>query len=106
MLRITMNESPQAMSIRLDGRIAGPWAAEFDRVWVEAAPRLGSKQLSIDLSNVTYADADGKQILSKILSQANANLVAGSLWTQYLAEEVSRKKASAKPRRDKDARNA
>jgi hypothetical protein len=98
MLRITVHESAEAVKITLEGRIAGPWAEEFDRVWVETAPRLGSRRLLIDLSEVTYADADGKRVLSKILSQAKAELVTGTLWTQYLAEEVTGRKASSSNR--------
>ena len=86
------------MTIRLEGRIAGPWAEELERVWREAASRLGSKHLSIDLSNVTYADADGKRVLGTILSQAKAELVTGTLWTQYLAEELRTRVASSRPR--------
>lgn len=75
--------------MRLEGRVAGPWASELDRVWVETAPRLASRKLIIDLHNVTYADAAGKQVLRTICKQANAKLFANTPWTQFLAEEVS-----------------
>jgi len=69
--------------------VAGPWASELDRVWLEAAPRLQSKKLVIDLHNVTYADATGKQVLRTIYAQTQAELVATTPWTQFLAEEVT-----------------
>ena len=69
--------------------MAGPWASELDRVWLEAAPRLQSKKLVIDLHNVTYADATGKQVLRTIYAQTQAELVATTPWTQFLAEEVT-----------------
>lgn len=75
--------------MKLEGRVAGPWASELDRVWAETAPRLQSKRLVIDLHNVTYADADGKQVLRGIYSQTHAELVANTPWTQFLAEEVT-----------------
>jgi len=79
----------------LEGRVAGPWASELDRVWVETAPQLASKKLIIDLHNVTYADAAGKQVLRAIYEQTHADLIANTPWTQFLAEEVSvRKEAS------------
>jgi hypothetical protein len=62
---------------------------ELDRVWVETAPRLGSRKLSIDLRNVTYADAGGKRVLRNIFSQSDAELVANSLGVQDLAGEVA-----------------
>ena len=75
--------------MKLEGRVAGPWASELDRVWVETAPRAASKKLVIDLHNVTYADANGKQVLRDIYSQTHAELVATTPWTQFLAEEVT-----------------
>lgn len=79
--------------MKLEGRVAGPWASELDRVWVETAPRAASKKLVIDLHNVTYADANGKQVLRDIYSQTHAELVATTPWTQFLAEEVTANKA-------------
>jgi hypothetical protein len=91
MLRITIDETGQAaVKMVLEGRIAGPWAEELDRVWVEAAPELGSRKLSIDLRSVTYADAGGKRVLRKIVSQTNAELLTGTLSTQDLAAELTR----------------
>jgi anti-anti-sigma regulatory factor len=91
MLRITINEPEgETMRLKLEGRITGPWAEELDRVWVETAPRLGSRKLIIDLSNVTYADASGKSVLGKIFSTTNAEFVAGTLLTQDLAAAVVR----------------
>ena len=80
--------------MRKEGRIAGPWANELDRVWVETAPRLESRKLVIDLHNVTYADANGKQVLRDIYAQTHADLIASTPWTQFLAEEVTASKTA------------
>ena len=93
MLRITFQDTDEAVEMRLEGRVAGPWASELDRVWVETAPRLAAKKLIIDLHNVTYADAAGKQVLRTIYAQTHAELVTNTPWTQFLAEEVTADKA-------------
>jgi anti-anti-sigma regulatory factor len=80
--------------MRLEGRVAGPWASELDRVWLDTAPRLASKKLIIDLHNVTYADATGKQVLSTIYAQTQATFITNTPWAQFLAEEVTGNKAS------------
>jgi hypothetical protein len=97
MLRITINESEGGAAKRLilEGRIAGPWAEELDRVWVEAAPRLGSSKLTIDVRDVTYADAAGKNVLVKIFSQVDAEFVAGPLQAHDLATEIIKKSQQA-----------
>ena len=79
----------------LEGRVAGPWVAELSRIWVETAPQLGAKILSIDLQNVTYADTRGKQVLREIHAQTHAKLNASSPWAQYLAEEITQSPAQA-----------
>src|SRR5580704_12617413 len=91
MLRITVEENPKAMVIKLEGRIAGPWAAELDRLWKETAPAVAQKNLSLDLRETTFADAGGIRVLRAIYSQTGAAILTGTPWTEYLAEEVSRK---------------
>ena len=88
MLRITLQESDKAVRMTLEGRIAGPWLEELSRTWDETEPRLNGKKLAIDLHNVTYSDAAGKQLLRKIYAQTKADLIAGSPLTKYLAEEI------------------
>lgn len=89
MLRITIQETNDAMAIRLEGRLAGPWVAELGRAWAEAEKRLASRKVVLDLSDVTFADLQGKQILKEIHTQTKATLVAGTQWSQYLAGEIS-----------------
>ncbi len=88
-MRITVQENDTAIEITLEGRVTGPWVAELGRVWVETAPQLGQRTLSIDLRNVIFADAGGKQVLRDIYAQTHANLIANSPWAQYLAEEIT-----------------
>ena len=95
MLRITIHEDEEAIGMTLEGRIAGPWVAELSRAWAETAPRLGEKKLSLDLRNVTYSDAGGTQALKEIYVQTNAELIAGTLWAEYLAEEISKRKSES-----------
>lgn len=94
-LKITIQNGDKEIRITLEGRVAGPWVAELERVWVETAPQLETKILSIDLQNVTYADAHGKQVLRAIYAQTQARLVASSPWAQYLAEEITQSQAKA-----------
>jgi hypothetical protein len=93
-LRITIQDTKEAVEMRLEGRVAGPWASELDRVWVEAAPRLAEKKIIIDIHNVTYADAAGKAVLRTIYSQTHATFITNTPWAQFLAEEVTASKAA------------
>lgn len=94
-LKITIQNNDKEIGMTLEGRVAGPWVAELNRVWVEAAAHLGNRTVSIDLRNVTYADAPGKQLLRDIYAQTHATLIASSPWAQYLAEEITQSQAQA-----------
>ena len=89
--------------LTLEGRVAGPWAAELSRVWVEMAPQLAQGKLAIDLSNVIYADADGTRVLREIYSQIRPRVIATTPWTQYLAEKIA---ADPQDRSDEEQENA
>ena len=62
--------------------------AELGKAWRETAPRLVGRKVSLNVRNVTYADAGGKQVLRQIFTETGAELVTGSPWTQYLADEI------------------
>jgi anti-anti-sigma regulatory factor len=88
-LKITKQENSEAIVLKLEGRLAGPWVEELDRLWEETAPALKERKLSLDLRETTFADAGGIRVLKAIYSQTGARILAGTPWTQYLAEEVS-----------------
>jgi hypothetical protein len=89
MLRITIHEGDGEMEIKLEGRVAGPWVAELSRAWVEMAPLLASRKLSLDLRSVTFADAVGTQALKDIYTLTGAELVADTPWAQSLVEQIT-----------------
>jgi hypothetical protein len=90
-LRISTEQDEAQMVIRLDGRLAGPWAKELVRIWTEKSTELGQRKAAVDLRNVTYVDEQGKSALRDIYEQSHAQLIASTPWTRYLAEEVMRK---------------
>jgi hypothetical protein len=90
-LRITLEENAETMVLKLEGRLAGPWVAELDRLWTQTSPEQGGRKLALDLRQMTYADAQGIEILRTIYRETRADLLTGTPWTQYLAEEVKRK---------------
>jgi anti-anti-sigma regulatory factor len=87
-LKITVHENDEAVEIILEGRVAGPWVAELSHTWLDLTATLNGRSLSIDLRNVTYSDAKGKQVLQDIYVQTGARLVTSTPLTQYLAEEI------------------
>jgi anti-anti-sigma regulatory factor len=88
-LRITLEEKSDAVVLKLEGRLTGPWAVELGRLWEEKASSVVQKRVSLDLRDTTFADAGGIRILKAIYSQTGAAILTGTPWTQYLAAEVA-----------------
>ena len=104
-LRISVDENDKSVGITLEGRVAGLWVAELSRVWAETVPQLNSRELILDLRNVTYADLAGTDALKTMCAQCQPKLITGSPWTEYLAREISKVSQGAK-KEIEDARHA
>jgi ABC-type transporter Mla MlaB component len=87
-LRITLQEEKDQVTLKLEGRIVGPWTAELHRVWYSIGPSLDDKKLSIDLCGVSYIDRDGRGILADMYRQTHAHFKANTPLTRYFADEV------------------
>jgi hypothetical protein len=61
--------------------------------WAEAAPRLSSRKVFIDVCNVTYVDKSGEQALRNIYAQTGASFVATTPEVLYLAGEIAGNRA-------------
>jgi len=88
MLRITLQESERAQTIKLEGKIAGPWVEEFNRSWQSLEVLPSSRELQLDLREVAFVDAKGRELLREIYQKTNARFLADSPLTQYFADDA------------------
>ena|SRR5713101_199176 len=88
MLRITVQESEKVRTIKLEGRIAGPWVEEFNSSWHSLEALLGSRQLQLDLRGVAFVDAKGRELLREIYQKTNACFLTDSPLTRYFADDA------------------
>ena len=90
-LRIAIHDEPKVVTLKVEGRIAGPMVAEFDRTWLSLALCLVSRKLSVDLRGVTCVDTAGRCLLVGICDKTGAGFLADTPLTKYFAEEASRR---------------
>jgi hypothetical protein len=88
MLRITLQENEKVQTIKLEGKIAGPWVEEFNRSWQSLEALPSSRQLQLDLREVGFVDAKGRDLLRKIYQQTNALFLTDSPLTRYFADDA------------------
>ena len=94
MLRVTMTNQNQTITLKIEGKLAGPWVHEVTRVWTDTAqsPRNG---YVVDLRSVTFVDRLGQALLAK-MSQQGAQLIAADCLTRNIVDEI--RKESYSPR--------
>jgi anti-anti-sigma regulatory factor len=91
MLRISIQNSADTATLKLEGKVIGPWAKELNRVWSDFKPSLGVKKLCLDLCGVTFVDKSGTRTLQKIFSRPGAEILADTPLTRYFASETMRR---------------
>jgi len=69
MLKITIDNTVNAASLKLEGRLAGPWVEELERTWRAIKDDSRDKPLTVDLCEVTFVDAKGRELLSWMYEQ-------------------------------------
>ena len=79
------------MTLKLEGRVVGPWASELNRVWPSLVASLGSKKLVVDICGVTHADLSGRRTLADIHTATGAQFLADTPMTKHFAAEAQRK---------------
>jgi hypothetical protein len=90
-LKITTDEGPETATLRLEGRVMGPWVNEFLQAWHSLENSLGSRKLLVDLRGVTQMNADAREVLSEIHEKTGAEFLADTPLVKYFAEQARRR---------------
>ena len=88
MLKVTTTDQNHTLTLKLEGKLAGPWVQEVTRVWSDNAqtPRGG---YVIDLRSVTFIDSPGKALLAT-MSRHGAKLIATDCLTRNIVDEIQK----------------
>jgi hypothetical protein len=89
-LKISVEPANETVTMKLEGKIVGPWISECDRAWNGLQETQGSRKLRLDLRNVTFVDDRGTALLRRIHRMSGAEVLADSPLTQYFAERIAR----------------
>jgi len=87
MLRITVQNGSWPTTIKLEGKLSGPWVTELAQACAGLANVKPHRALTVDLSEVTFIDSAGKKLLSSLVD-SGAELRAAHLLTKYIVERI------------------
>jgi len=111
MLKVTTKEGAASLTFVLEGRLCWPWTAEAERGWTKLISTAGDKKVVIDLSGLTFVDADGEALLS-LMMQSGTQVRARGVLVSHLVAQVQKRierkpkrfsRGAPKPRRDPGA---
>jgi ABC-type transporter Mla MlaB component len=88
-LKITSHHDPvrQDMSLIIEGRLAGPWVEEL-RTYCRRTFDEQQQCTQLDLTGVTFIDADGKLLLAQLWQQGMELQASGCL-NRCVIEEIT-----------------
>nr|HEV7955034.1 TolC family protein [Candidatus Acidoferrales bacterium] len=96
MLKITVQRDETKSTLLLEGKLAGAWVAEVENSW--AAERAKAKEVLVDLNEVTFVDAEGKALLTK-LHEAGAALICKGCLTRAIVAQACGESSEADARK-------
>jgi len=88
MLRIISIANAASQKWTLCGQLAGPWVAELREEWRCLRRDFPDARLLIDLSDVTFIDEGGEQLLREMLGGA-VEFVAKGVDTRHILENLA-----------------
>lgn len=92
MLRITVKNGSSLTTLKLEGKVVGPWVDELERCWRDLTASNGTSLL-VDLSGVTFVDSRGESLLL-LMCREGAEFQAGGLLTRHIVETIKRGRAT------------
>jgi len=104
MLKITPHITGDSTRLVLEGRLAGPWVDELERVWQDSKQSIAGS-LVVDLTGVTYIEQAGKGLLSRMWRDGAELLATGCCSRSILEDIMSEGRSAPSNRRTKNSSN-
>jgi ABC-type transporter Mla MlaB component len=90
MLRIINNRETGRQKWTLCGQLAGPWVTELKVQWERQHAELPQGMTTVDLSDVTFIDEAGEDLLREMRNQG-VTFVARGVETRHLLDNLTRR---------------
>jgi hypothetical protein len=87
MLKITIDTTSGGTTLKLEGRLAGPWVNELERAWLGALTDQASRPIVMDLCGATFIDAKGRELLRRVFCRG-ARFKTSGLFVKSIIEEI------------------
>jgi ABC-type transporter Mla MlaB component len=89
MLRITVQDEPEQVTLKLEGNLGGIWVAELEDSWRAVNSTLAGRSLFLDLTAVDRVDSAGNYLLA-LLRRSGAQLIASGTAMSELVRSIAK----------------
>ena len=79
MLRITVQDTPNEVSLKLEGSLVGAWVAELEATWRASNSKLAGRLIRVDLTGVDRVDPAGKYLLALLRERGTEPVASGKV---------------------------
>lgn len=87
MLRITTRDIAGNVGLFIEGKLAGPCVSELENCWRRAVAGESPLPSLVDLTNVSFIDANAKRLLTQ-MHEHGIKLVANGLMSKVFLDEI------------------
>ena len=94
MMKISMEDDATVATLKIEGKVVGPWAAELGERWRDLLASSKRALVQLDIRGVTFIDQQGTRILQDIVRETEARVLADSPLTQHFANQAEREMAT------------
>src|SRR6185437_6725508 len=88
MLTITTEEKQEAIKVKLEDRLVGPWVPELEKSCIDGVPQLGDRRLIVDRSSLHFINSAGKYMVA-LIRKGGAILSGSGLVASELIAEIA-----------------
>jgi anti-anti-sigma regulatory factor len=89
MMRITVENNSKTSTLKLEGKLSGPWVDELERTWYKVKDESTGAEMLLDLCGLTFIDPEGRKQLAWMYKQGAKFKTAGCLG-KGIVEEIMR----------------
>lgn len=81
-----MQQTSDAVLLKLEGSVTGPWVEELRKAWLTSAKMADGQLVNVDLGGVSFMDAKGRDLLLRMRREGVA-LKGGSSFLRHVLED-------------------
>lgn|SRR5487761_376225 len=87
MMKITIATTRGATTLKVEGRLAGPWVLELEQIWRATVTDPACESIVVDLCGVTFIDTKARELLTRVYCHGARFKTAGFL-VKSIMEEI------------------